>query len=233
MPELSQISGVQDGLIRKMVSGGAVLLAPITHEITSNLKLTGSNAQLQTLAGFKGLGRVAKDGAPVFTPEDTTEDVETWGELEPSRTDITASTLQVETTLQDTRKETLEIAARRSLDDVQPDENGEISFDDNSSPNLILYRAFFVGADGIGNDAIYFGRFLPRVMITRGPEDWNPAANVAYPMTMRAFKDNKLGYSSRRFYGGPGLKKHLSNMGFAAVSGGESGGGAGGGEVEA
>src|SRR3954454_25281043 len=97
--QLDNIRGLKDGLIRKMVSGGAMLLAPITRVVGPDFALTDDTGELKTQTGFYGLGRIARDGAPTFTPEDTTEEVDTWGELQASRIDITRSTLQVETTL--------------------------------------------------------------------------------------------------------------------------------------
>lgn len=216
--KLDDLRNVKDGLIRKMVGGGAILLAP--RDATAPDTFTDSNGMLTKLDGYVGLGRIAKNGAPNFTPEDTTEEIETWGEMDPSRRDLTSSKLTVEATLQDTRKETLAIAANRQLsymDEIKPGKNGEITLEDNPQPGTIEYRAFFIGVDGVGDDAFYFGRSLPRVMITRGPESWDPANAVTYPLTLTALKDSELGYSSKRFYGGPGAKKRLTAMGFSAA----------------
>ncbi|MDK7048737.1 hypothetical protein QP324_09130 [Corynebacterium sp. UMB0012] len=216
--KIDTLRNVKDGLIRKMVGGGAILLAPRTAKVPESF--TDANGALIALDGYVGLGRIAKAGAPTFTPEDTTEEVETWGEMDPSRRDLTASKLTVEATLQDTRKETLAIAANRDMaymDAIKPGANGEIAIEDNPEPGTIEYRAFFIGVDGVGEDAFYFGRSLPRVMITRGPESWDPANAVTYPLTLTALKDSELGYSSKRFFGGPGAKKRLEAMGFTAA----------------
>ena len=216
--KIDTLRNVKDGLIRKMVGGGAILLAPRSAKVPESF--TDANGALIALDGYVGLGRIAKAGAPTFTPEDTTEEVETWGEMDPSRRDLTASKLTVEATLQDTRKETLAIAANRDMaymNDIKPGANGEIALEDNPEPGTIEYRAFFIGVDGVGEDAFYFGRSLPRVMITRGPESWDPANAVTYPLTLTALKDSELGYSSKRFFGGPGAKKRLEAMGFTAA----------------
>ena len=97
--DLDGYRGAKDGLIRKMVSGGAILIAPLSAAPITELTTTGGLLKPQT--GFTGMGRIARDGAPVFTPEDQEETTETWGELEPSRRDVTLSTLTVEATLQD------------------------------------------------------------------------------------------------------------------------------------
>lgn len=221
LANLNKLRGAEDGLIRKMVGGGAILLAPIDTEIGDDFAMTDTDGSLKLLEGFRGLGRIAKAGAPNFTPEDTEETVETWGELEPSRSDVTLSKLTVTATLQDTRKETLALAANRTfaeMDAIKAAANGELSFTDNPIPTSIEYRAFYLGVDGVGDDAFFFGRLLPRIKITRGPENWDPTQAVNYPLTVTAFKDNTLGYSSKRFYGGPGAKKRLEAMGFAAAS---------------
>lgn len=216
--DLDAYRGAKDGLIRKMVSGGAILVAPLTAKPIESL--TDTNGQLKMQTGFSGMGRIARDGAPVFTPEDQEETTETWGEIEPSRRDVTLSTLGVEATLQDTRKETLMLAARRSyeyMSKVKASANGEFAIEDNSQPTTLFVQLLFVGIDGTGDDAFYFGRYLPRAIIKGGAENWNPQSAVTYPLTATATKDTKLGFSSKRFYGGPGAKKRLADMGFATA----------------
>ena len=214
--DLDGYRGAKDGLIRKMVSGGAILIAPLSAAPITELTTTGGLLKPQT--GFTGMGRIARDGAPVFTPEDQEETTETWGELEPSRRDVTLSTLTVEATLQDTRKETLQLIAKQSaeyMNKLKANSNGEIAIEDNSQPTTMFVQLLFVGIDGTGEDAFYFGRYLPRAIIKGGPENWNPQNAVTYPLTATATKDTKLGFSSKRFYGGPGMKARLKDMGFA------------------
>ena len=214
--DLDAFRGAKDGLIRKMVSGGAILIAPLSADPIT--ELTDAKGQLKVQKGFTGLGRIARDGAPVFTPEDQEETTETWGEIEPSRRDVTLSTLNVEATLQDTRKETLMLAAKRSqeyMNAIKAGANGEFSIEDNSQPTTLFMQLLFVGIDGVGDDAFFFGRYLPRAIIKGGPENWNPQSAVQYPLTATATKDTKLGFSSKRFYGGPGAKARLKDMGFA------------------
>ena len=212
---LDALRGVSDGLIRKMVSGGAVLLAPITADPVT--ALTGDGGALIRQTGYKPLGRIAKDGAPTFTPESTEEIVETWGELEPSREDTTSSKLNITVTLQDTRKETLELATRQNLDELKAAANGEFAIVDNPTPGTLYYRALFIAADGTGDDAFYFGRFLPRLKLKTGVEDWNPTNAITFPLEGTAFKDNTLGFSSKRFFGGPGALRRLAAMGISKV----------------
>lgn len=213
---IDEARNLKDGLIRKMVSGGAVLLAPITSDPVDTFTEEGG---LKKLEDYSGLGRLAKDGAPVFKVDEGSEDIETWGEIEPSRRDYTSRTLTVEWTCQDTRREVLEVVTRQSLSDLDIAANGEFSITDPSKPGTVYYRAMLIGADGDGDDAVYFGRFLPKVNITVGEEDWNPGAAAVYPMTATAFVDGDLGYSSKRFYGGPGILKRIEAMGFNAPSG--------------
>lgn len=213
--DLDAYRGAKDGLIRKMVSGGAILVAPLSADPITELTTEGGALKLQT--GFTGMGRIARDGAPVFTPEDQEETTETWGEIEPTRRDVTLSTLSVEATLQDTNKMNLMIAARRSfefMNSVKANGNGEIAFEDNSQPNTMFVQLLFVGIDGTDEDAIYFGRYLPRAIVKGGAENWNPQSAVTYPLSVTATKDTKLGFSSKRFYGGPGLKDRIADMGF-------------------
>lgn len=212
---LDKYRGAEDGLIRKMVSGGAILIAPLSAEPIT--ELTDSKGELKLQSGFTGLGRIARDGAPTFTPEDQEETTETWGEIEPSRRDVTLSTLTVEATLQDTNKVNMMIAARRNfefMETIKSADSGEIAFEDNSQPSTNYFQLLYVGIDGVGDDAFYFGRYLPRAILKGGAENWNPQNAVTYPLTATATKDTKLGFSSKRFYGGPGAKKRLKAMGF-------------------
>ncbi|WP_070977003.1 hypothetical protein [Corynebacterium sp. MC3] len=214
--DFDKFRGVEDGLVRKMVSGGAILIAPISASPIT--KFTDDKGLLVEQAGFIGLGRIAKDGAPTFNADVQEDTVETWGEMEPSRRDITTSTLTVEATLQDTRKETLMLAARRDMEymkQVKPGTNGEFGIVDNPQPGTQFFQMLMIGADGTGEDAFYFGRYLPRVSIKIGTESWNPQSEVTYPLTATATKHTKLGFSSKRFYGGPGAKARLKAMGFS------------------
>lgn len=202
------VRNVVDGLIRKTVSGGAVLIAPVSAPLVNTL--CDDQGKLLAQSGYVGLGRIAADGAPNFTREDNQEDVETWGELEPSRSDVTSSKLTVSFTLQDTRKEVLGLAARRDLDfmgGVQAGSNGEVVFTDNPQPDITYYRVLIVSQDGTGSNALFVARFLPRATITIGDENWDKSNAIVYPATLTAFKDQSAGYSSKRFYGGPGMNQ--------------------------
>lgn len=213
--DLDAYRGANDGLIRKMVSGGAILIAPLSADPVT--AITDGSGNLLKLDGFTGLGRIARDGAPTFTPEDQEETTETWGEIEPTRRDTTLSTLTVESTLQDTNKMNLMIAARRSFEymqSIEAGDNGEFSIVDNPQPNTTFLQMLYIGIDGTGDDAFYFGRYLPRAIVKGGAENWNPQSAVTYPLSATATKDTALGFSSKRFYGGPGAKKRLAAMGF-------------------
>lgn len=215
MTTVNAVRDVHDGQIRKALAG-AVLLGPADAPEIESLT-TGASSELAAIPSvYKSMGRHPRDAAPTFTPSQEQEEVLTWGELEASRVDATSKSLAIAFSCQDTRKSVLAAYTGVNLDNVKADAvTGEVQIVDPTDPNLTYYRAFFLMTDGTGSDAYFIARYCPKFVITSvGEESWNQGGAVVYPFNGRALVDTDLGYSSKRFYGGPGWKKNLDTTGF-------------------
>ncbi|WJJ10380.1 hypothetical protein P9990_17565 [Prescottella equi] len=219
MATIGEIRDVHDGQIRKALAG-AVLLGPADAPEIETLT-TGASSELAAIPQvYKSMGRHPRDGAPTFTPTQEQNEVLTWGELEASRIDAISKNLSIAWTCQDTRKSVLSAATGVNLDNVKADAiTGEVQIVEPTDPNITFYRAFFLTVDGSGADAYFIARYCPKFVITTvGEESWNQDAALVTPFTGRALVDTELGYSVKRFYGGPGWKKNLDATGFELAS---------------
>lgn len=206
-------------LIRKPLAG-AVMLAPITAALPAALT-TGTTSDLATLpTGYKDLGLVTKaDGLSWSRAVDTAETT-SWGFSDPTRRDITSDVTSLQLTAQETNIQTLGLYNNVDLSTITPDvTTGEVSFSQPLRSATRFYRLFAISIDGVGADAIYIGRLLPRALVSdRGDQAWTDADELAYQLTVTATPDTAAGYSVRHFFGGPGWKALLTKMGFPAAA---------------
>lgn len=180
----------------------------------------GVSAEFQALPDFRSLGLIAKDGAPTFRPEVQSNDVESWGALEPTRTDILSMNMSVSFTAQQTNRDTLALYAGISLDDVVADATTkEIQFNNPTSPATRYNRYIFGMVDGEGADAITILRILPRATVSEiGEQSWSQENVLTYNFTLKAKIDEDLGYSMKNVICGPGVAGILADMGFTATA---------------
>ncbi|AXH70411.1 major tail protein [Gordonia phage Daredevil] len=217
MADNAAIMNAQNKLVRKMTAG-AVLLGDLDTDIPDEFT-TGALAEFTVPTGFSSLGLTSRDGSPTFTPETETSDVDSWGLLEPSRSDIIRRTTSVAWTSQETNKKVLGLYHNADLTAVTSDATtGETHVVDPTSPDIIYHRAIFVGIDGTGANAIYILKICPRFHITEvGEQQWGAENAVEYPFTGSAKVDEDLGYAVMTVFGGPGWKKIAVAAGFQAA----------------
>lgn len=213
-----QIANWNPSLIRRP-NKGFVLIGDIDTPIPTAFT-TGASADFQDLSAFDSLGLIAKDAPPSFKPDVKSNDVESWGALEATRTDILTKDLSVTFTAQETKRRTLELYSGLDLTSVTPDATtGEIQYNDPTSPETRYNRVIFGMVDGAGADAIYILRILPRATVTEiGEQSWSQEQALAYNMTLKAKIDHDLGYSLKNVICGPGVKNLLADMGFTATA---------------
>lgn len=201
---------------------GAALIAPYSATIPPAFTSgTGTAVAPEALTGFTSLGYIDKGAAPTFSPSTEISEIESWGALEPTRTDIISRNMTVSFTAQETKKQALELFSGVDLSAVEADSGThEIQFTDAVSPATIYYRMIFLFVDGDGTDAVYVYKVLPRVSVTEiGEQSWTPEGAVTYPFTFAAKIDPTLGYSAKNVYGGPGLTtERLTAMGFTVAA---------------
>jgi hypothetical protein len=213
-----QVAAWNQDLIRRP-NKGFVLVADPDQSLPSAYT-SGVSASLQTLTGFESLGLIAKDAPPSFKPDVKSNDIESWGALESTRTDILTRDLSVSFTAQETKKKTLELYSGIDLSAVTADATtGEIQYNDPTSPETRYHRMIFGMVDGAGDKAIYILKILPKATITEvGEQSWSQEKAVDYNFTIKAKIDHDLGYSLKNVICGPGVNGLLADMGFTAVA---------------
>jgi hypothetical protein len=209
----------QSHLIRKALEGSVMLAA---DDALAPVALTGgANADLLELPPeYVDIGWVTKADGATWPRSTDTSDVESWGSVEPTRVDITKETVGIKFTAQETNKGTLELYEGVDLSSVIPDATtGEITFDRPSRPRIRYYRVLGVFVDGSGADTIYVGKLLTRCNVTeKEDQKWSDGDDpVTYGVTLNGNYDAALGTACRYYFGGPGWRDLLEDMGFPAV----------------
>ncbi|GAY12036.1 hypothetical protein [Pseudonocardia sp. N23] len=219
MPAFNTLQQRQQQLIRKALNGGiwtAASSAAAPAALTS-----GAGADPVALpVGYSDVGYITKDDGASWSRDMDTSDTTSWGAFEPTRRDITSDVTNLKFTMQETKRQSLELYYGVDLSSVTPTAvTGEVAFN-QASANTTIYRRFYaIMADGVGADAVYIGRFCPRMSVTTVDDQaWTDGSELQYPVTGTAFVDPTLGYAVRHFFGGPGWAAQLEAAGFPALA---------------
>ncbi|QBP33247.1 major tail protein [Gordonia phage BrutonGaster] len=221
MATLSDIQGIRKALIRKPLAGGILFAPKSAASPTSWTTFTAGPPATITFnkpTGFEPLGAISKENPPTFTPETEVSDVETWGLLEASRTDIISRNTTVNFVAQETNRKVLELYHNADYSNVTPDaQTGEVQFADPTAPDVIYHRAAFVTVDGQGDRAIYIIKYCPNFIITEvGEQSWSQDGAIDYNITGRAKVDEDAGYAVKTIICGPGWKALEAEHGFGS-----------------
>lgn len=204
-------------LIRKALDA-AVLVAPITQAAPDTIvDTTGANLVVPT--GFDGLGYHSEDGI-TWSREVETSDITSHGSVDPTRSDIRRITSTVAVTAQETNLQT--ISAGLGIDlaaDARDTASGELVVDEPTRPKSKHYRVLGLSVDDGDAGEIYIGRLFFRAKVTEvGEQTWSDGDEaMVRPLTFTAYRDAVSGVAVRHFFGGPGWKAILADMGFTAV----------------
>jgi hypothetical protein len=230
-PTIDDLAELKNELIRKALRG---FIAVADLSVPAPTAITDSDSNpLPLAAGWDRLGNISKKTGIGFSRDTTASDIESWGQNDPTRTDITKDVNGAKFECQETRRATLEMYYNLDLSTIVPDPaSGEVSFAQPTSLRTIYRRIFFLASDGYGEDEIFIGKLMPRFMISKvDDQNWNDDDAMAYGITGNAKVDSALGFSVKHFFGGPGWKNLLSEMGFAGsvhktvtINGGPTGG---------
>ncbi|WNY15147.1 major tail protein [Rhodococcus phage MacGully] len=217
MPSFAALAKRQGSLIRKPLAG-LIAVADMDFELAVDFALTsGANSALTDLgADWDQLGWVSKSDGLTFSADTETSDVESWGALEPTRSDITKDVTSAQFTCQETNKKVLEMFYNVDLSNVEGDhETGEVAFNSSTEPSTTYRRMLFLSKDGAGDREIYIAKLMPKASVTaKSDQSMNAEDALTYGMTVTAKVDDVLGYAVRHIFGGPGWKKELTKMGF-------------------
>ena len=213
--DFNALRGAQAKLIRKAL-GGLILVAPEDAEVPEKI-FTGANtfADFATL-GYKPLGWLTKGDGINFTRETEQAEVESFGAQEPTRIDFTKDVTSAAFKCQETNRQVLEMYHGVDLEGVTVDKTtGEFAFSNPDVPEAIYRRLIYIAKDGNGDDSKYIIKVMPRGIVSEVQEQaWSSESELASGLTVKATKDDVLGYSVRNVFGGTGFLKLAQDMGF-------------------
>ncbi len=201
-------------LIRKARDGSAFLAPSSAGAITA--LTTGASADLAALpAGYTDLGWTSTDGA-TYSRTTETSDVQSFGSVEPTRSDVTSDRIGMSVTAQETKLLTLELYTGADLSASEAAAvTGEFQIEKPDRPGFRYYRLLGLFVDDGDDGEIYIARFMPRARVTEfGEQQFTDADDpISYPLTFTGYEDSVLGYSHKWFFGGPGWLALLDAMG--------------------
>lgn len=218
MATFTEVKGHAPSNIRKPLEL-SIFVKPYDDEDEEITQLwDGSGLVVPT--GYVSVGLVTKDDGATWSRDQETADVTSHGYAEPTRRDITSDVSGLAFTMQESKRQAMEIYHSLDLSEITTDSNGNFYFDKASRPAQRRYRVLALGKDGDGLDAIYMARWLTNAQVTEnGQQAWTEGTEVQYPATFTAYFDELMGTSLREIWGGPGLDHEA--MGFQAPAGGE------------
>lgn len=221
MPSFAALAKRQGELIRKPLAG---IIAVANEDFVLPpaflLTETASATLLALDEDWEQLGWVSKSDGLTFSADTETSDVESWGALEPTRSDITRDVTSAQFTCQETNKKVLEMYYNVDLSAAVPTAlTGEIAFNQATEPATTYRRMLFLSKDGAGTKEIYIAKLMPRANVSaKSDQNWNSEDALTYGMTVQAKVDDDAGYAVRHLFGGPGWKDNLVKMGFPALT---------------
>ena len=205
----SAIANKNNKLIRKGVQG-SVFIAPSTAAAVSTSTLfdaTTGDIKTGVLgpAGYVDLGWLT-DAGTVFNRKTTSTDILAWGSNDPQRTDVTADVTTIDVVCQETKIQTMALAANVLPSSITEGANGVVSVAHVTTTVPRYYRMLAVSADNGDGGEIIMAKFFPRVSVTAyGSETYSNGKDALIrPFTFTAYPDSALGYTVQDIYGGPG-----------------------------
>lgn len=201
-------------LIRKARDGSVYIAATSAPAITT--LTTGAGSDLAPLPeGYTDLGWISQDGASYARTTEVSE-VNSFGSVEPTRSDTTRDTITLSVTAQETRLETLGLYTGAAIDTIEASATtGEVQIEKPARPGFRHYRLLGLFVDDGDDGEIYVARFMPRARVTEvGEQAFTDGDDpISYPVTFQGFEDSALGYSHKWFFSGPGWSALLTQMG--------------------
>lgn len=205
MPTFDEVKQHNRRLIRKALEGSVFMKRweedddPITQVYTEA-------AGLVIPDGYFDVGMIKKDDAIAWGRDTESQDTESWGYGEPTRRDLTRDVSTVQFTMQESKREVLEVYNGVDLSAVTADADGNVIIDKPRIPQAIRWRMFTLAKDGDGADAVYFLRSMANCQVSEiAEQSWSDSAELTYQTTLTGFFDEGWGTSVREIWGGPGF----------------------------
>lgn len=224
MANYEDLKNKQTELIRKALDGSVFLTddlaaATAVATLTIDSVATPGTPELAPLpVGYDDLGWLTNEGAQ-FSRDVATSEVTSFGSVSPTRTDVTSDSTTMSVTAQETKLLTIGLFTGADLSALTTDATtGELSIAKPSRPKSRHYRVLSLAVDQGDGGEIYIARFLPRAKVTGYSEQAFGGGDdpITWGVTFTGEEDSDLGFSERWFFGGPGWKALLADMGFGA-----------------
>ncbi|MFI6168844.1 Ig-like domain-containing protein [Nocardia sp. NPDC051052] len=180
-------------------------------------QFTDATTGLQTLpTTYNSVGLISKKDGIAFARNIETGTIDSFGELEPTRMDITGDSTTLSFTPQETNKTVLQLTTGADLSAATANaDSGEVFFAQPSAPQVTFYSCIVIGRDGDDTNPIYVFKVLPKVALSKADgETWSKDSSAAQKITLTAFRDATAGYSVGHGFGGRGWKRILQDAGF-------------------
>jgi len=205
------IADKRQDLIRKMTDGSVFVAASSVAAITT---IAGTGSALFTLpAGYEDLGLLTDDGAALAAATQS-QDVTSWGQFGPSRTDIINRTPSLTCTAQETKALSIGLMLGVDVAAATIPTGGQYKVDLPTRPKGQSYRVLVLGVDENADGEIYIARFMPNAKLTNVGEQSMNGGVFTYPFTFTGSVDSTLGTAETWFFHGPGWLAMLADMGF-------------------
>ena len=210
----STLADKKTELIRK-AKDGSVFIAPITATAITDLTTTASSTLLSALpTGYRDLGYTTTDGVTFGRATEISE-VNSFGSVEPTRTDVISDTITLQVTAQEHNIISIGLYTGADIDAIEADATtGEVQISKPDRPAFKFYRCLALFVDDGDAGEIYIGRWMPRVRATElGEQQFNNSDEaIGFPITLTGYKDSTLGFSHQWIFAGPGWKALLDEM---------------------
>ena len=206
-------------LIRK-AKEGSVFVDEMSAALIESIT-TGEDAQLalpESLAK-RDLGWLTEDGVG-FSGDIQESTIASFGATEPTRREVTTDTTSIAVTAQETNIVNIGLYTGNDMAALVPDATtGELIVTKPPRPRLQHFRVLELSVDEHEGQELYIARYLPRATLARNPEQAYTSGDTAttWGMTFTSTLDSEAGYSERYFFGGPGWKALLGEMGFSSI----------------
>lgn len=192
-------------LIRKALEGSVFMKRWDEADDPIDTVYTAADG-LSVPAGYFDVGVIRKSDAIAWGRDTESQDVESWGYGEPTRRDLTRDVSTVSFTMQESKREVLEVYNGVDLSAVAADEDGNVIVDKPRIPQALRWRMFTLAKDGDGADAVYFLKAMPNCQVSEIAEQtWSDAEELVYNVTLTGFYDDGWGTAVREIWGGPGF----------------------------
>lgn len=213
MATFAEVKGHNRSLIRKILEM-SIFAKPVEDD-DEEITQVWDGSGLVVPPGYIPVGMTTKDDGASWTRTQESSDVTSHGYAEPTRRDITSDVTGISFTMQESKRQSLEMFHHLDLSSITTDANGNFYFDKPPRPVQRNWRLLALGKDGDGLEAIYVARWLPNSQVTENADQaWNEGTELNYPATLTAYNDDKFHTSFREIWGGPGLDHEA--MGFPA-----------------